>query len=160
MILWMILFLIAGMILIISEFFLPGGVLGVLGVVLILISAALGIHGHPDQALFIIFAEIIGICLCLILGYFVITRTKASRLLTQEHSLNAADGDVSAESDTSLLDQRGIVLTALRPAGTINVGNKRVDAVSDGSFIEEGASVRVIEIHGSRVVVETIDNET
>jgi membrane-bound serine protease (ClpP class) len=34
------------------------------------------------------------------------------------------------------------------------VNGKRVDAVSDGSFIDKGARVRVIEVQGARVVVE------
>jgi membrane-bound serine protease (ClpP class) len=56
----------------------------------------------------------------------------------------------------SLLNCEGTVFTALRPAGTIMVDDKRVDAVSDGTFIDAKKRVIVTEVHGSRVVVEEI----
>jgi membrane-bound serine protease (ClpP class) len=42
----------------------------------------------------------------------------------------------------------------LRPAGSIMVGNKRIDAVSNGIFIDAGKTVRVVEVEGHRVVCE------
>jgi membrane-bound serine protease (ClpP class) len=77
--------------------------------------------------------------------------------LTQKHAQLAEAGYVSAVSDASLLNHTGRVLTALRPSGTIVVDNKRVDAVSEGVFIEEGTRVRVMQVHGSRVVVEALE---
>lgn len=159
MIWWVVLFLFAGMALVFSEFFLPGAILGILGLTLIIISAALGIYAYPEYGLFIGVAEIIGAGVCLLLGYLVLTKTRASRLLTQQHVQRADAGYVSAQSDLSLLNREGIVLTALRPSGTIRVGEKRVDAVSNGVFIAEGARVRVMEVHGSRVVAEPMETE-
>jgi membrane-bound serine protease (ClpP class) len=46
------------------------------------------------------------------------------------------------------------VVTPLRPAGTVEFGTERLQAVSEGAFIEAGAVVRVIEVHGNRIVVE------
>ena len=42
------------------------------------------------------------------------------------------------------------------PAGTIRIGKERVDAVSAGSFIERDVEVRVVEVEGTRVVVEPV----
>jgi len=159
MIWWVVLFLFAGMALVFSEFFLPGAILGILGVVLVIISAALGIYAYPDYGFFIVVAEIIGMGACLLLGYLVLTKTRAAKLLTQQHVQLADAGYVSAESDLSLLDQEGTVLTALRPAGTVKVGDKRVDAVSKGVFIDEGVRVRIVEVRGSRVVAEPVETE-
>ena len=47
-------------------------------------------------------------------------------------------------------------LYILRPAGTIRIGKERVDAVSAGSFIERDVEVRVVEVEGTRVVVEPV----
>ncbi|HQM99976.1 MAG TPA: NfeD family protein, partial [Candidatus Hydrogenedentes bacterium] len=69
----------------------------------------------------------------------------------------AESGYVSAASDLGLLHREAVVLTALRPSGTINTGDKRIDAVSNGIFIEEGTRVRIVEVHGSRVVVEPVE---
>ncbi len=159
MILWVALLFAAGVLLIFAEFFVPGLVLGTIGGVLIVISALLGVYHYPDYALFIIIGETVGAGAGVILGFYMLTRTRAGSLLTLAHAQTAASGYVSAESDMSLVGAEGVVLTALRPSGTIMVGDKRVDAVSDGMFIEAKQRVKVVEVHGSRVVVESMEDE-
>lgn len=156
MILWVILFFITGLLLIFVEFFLPGLVLGTIGGLLILISTILGVYHYEDYALFIILGELIGACAGIVLGFWVLSRTRAGDFIKLRDSQKAESGYVSAESDLSLLNCEGTVLTALRPSGTIMVGDKRIDAVSDGTFIEEKKRVQVVQVHGSRVVVEEI----
>jgi membrane-bound serine protease (ClpP class) len=48
----------------------------------------------------------------------------------------------------------GQTLTALRPAGAILLGEQRLDVVTRGEFIEPQSSVRIVEVHGNRLVVE------
>ena len=48
---------------------------------------------------------------------------------------------------------RGIAVTVLRPSGKAQFGDRMVDVISDGPFIEVGRSVQVIEVNGNRVVV-------
>ncbi len=51
----------------------------------------------------------------------------------------------------------GVALSPLRPAGKIRVGDEYVDVVTDGSFVERGQQVRIVEIRGSQVVVREIE---
>lgn len=152
--LWVILFFIAGMVLIFTEFFLPGGILGAIGGLLILVSIALGYQTAGDYFLFVIVGELIGAALAIGLGFWVLTQTKASTLLALDHAQTQESGYVSAESDLSLLHQEGTALTALRPAGVMLLGKQRIDVVSDGTFLEEGTRLIVVQVQGSRVVVE------
>ena len=154
---WMLLFLVAGMALIISEFFLPGAILGGLGVLLVLISTVLGVYSYPGYGVFIVIGELVGVCICALLGFLLLTRTRAGSFLRLGHAQTAESGYVSAASDLGLLHREAVVLTALRPSGTIKSGDKRIDAVSNGIFIEEGTRVRIVEVHGSRVVVEPVE---
>ncbi len=156
---WVVLFFIAGMALVLVEFLLPGMVLGTIGAGLLILSCVLGVKAYPDYALHIIAGELIGAGLSVILGLVVLTRTRALRgTLTQSMSQQAEDGYVSVQSDLSLIGREAEVITALRPAGTIRVDNRRIDAVSDGVFIEERRLVRIREVCGSRVVVDPIEN--
>ena len=77
-------------------------------------------------------------------------------VLGDTQSANA--GWVSDLSDTSLIGATGQAFTALRPAGTIVIGGKKINAVSSGDFIDNGATVKVIEVSGNRVVVEPAAN--
>ncbi len=57
------------------------------------------------------------------------------------------------------LNREGLAWTALRPAGTAVFGDERLDVVSSGDLIERNAKIRVIEVEGSRVVVEAVPRE-
>ena len=61
----------------------------------------------------------------------------------------------SAKEDYSEhLGQTGVALTALRPAGTAMIENKRLDVVSVGDFIDADMPVRIVGVEGSKVIVE------
>ncbi|MFH0795284.1 MAG: NfeD family protein [bacterium] len=61
----------------------------------------------------------------------------------------------NAPTDRSpLVGRRGTALTELRPAGIANIDGKRVDVVTEGNFIPRGATIRVFEVSGNRVVVQ------
>ncbi len=53
----------------------------------------------------------------------------------------------------------GVAESPLRPSGKAIFGGEYIDVVTDGSFVEKGSQVRVIEISGNRIVVREIENE-
>lgn len=55
---------------------------------------------------------------------------------------------------STLIGKKGKTLTVLRPSGTITINGERVDAVSLGEFIDAGKSVSVVQVEGSKVLVE------
>ena len=54
------------------------------------------------------------------------------------------------------LDREGVALTDLKPAGFIEVDGKRLDAMSEGDYIDKGAKVKVIELRSTALVVRQI----
>jgi membrane-bound serine protease (ClpP class) len=55
-----------------------------------------------------------------------------------------------------LMGHEGVALTYLRPSGTAQFGERRIDVVTDGKFVEEGTKVRVIKVNGFVVLVEPV----
>ena len=55
------------------------------------------------------------------------------------------------------VDDRGIAVSPLRPAGKARFGDAYVDVVTEGSFVEKEAKVRIIQIRGNRVVVREVE---
>jgi membrane-bound ClpP family serine protease len=53
-----------------------------------------------------------------------------------------------------LLNQTGVTTTPLRPSGKARFGEETVQVVSDGSMIDKGVAVTVVEVRGARVMVE------
>ena len=153
MLTWVILLFVAGVILIFAEFLLPSGLSGGAGTLMILASVALGLYHFPDQAVWIIGGETFGVMFGIAMGIFALSKGMGKTLML-DTTQAVEDGYVNVETDTALIGATGETMTALRPAGTILVDGKRIDAISDGTFIDEHANVRVIEVNGNRVVVE------
>lgn len=59
-----------------------------------------------------------------------------------------------------LIDQRGVAETPLRPAGRVRFGEELIQVLTDGSPVAAGHSVKVIEVHGNRVVVAPVEDES
>ena len=55
-----------------------------------------------------------------------------------------------------LLHRTGVAITQLRPSGTAFINGKRVDVVTEGGLIEQGASIKVVAVEGLRVVVREV----
>lgn len=53
----------------------------------------------------------------------------------------------------------GVVIGTLRPAGKARFGTAVVDCVAGGEFLEKGTTVKIMEIHGNRVVVKKCDEQ-
>ena len=66
------------------------------------------------------------------------------------------DGYTSVTDKSKFLGAIGVCATDLRPAGTITIEGEPVDVVTEGSFVKQGDTVKVINVDGSRVLVRQI----
>lgn len=79
-------------------------------------------------------------------------------LVPPSESEGAAGEHSSPEASphAGLLGAIGVAATTLRPSGMVRFGDEYVDVIAEGSFVEAGARVQVIEIEGNRVVVKEV----
>lgn len=146
-----------GILCIAAEALLPTmGLLGGLGVAALLYSVILALGGDFNA----VYALLAAAVLALAVFALIVKRLPSSRLwkkvVLQDESTSAR-GYVSAEEKLGLLGREARVLTDVRPAGSILVDGVPVDVVSEGAYIEKGERVRVVAVHGSRVVVRKAD---
>ena len=72
-------------------------------------------------------------------------------------ALPGGDGNAIPEAARGVQSgMTGSAKTMLRPSGKADFGGHPVDVVTEGGFIEAGATVRVVLIEGARVVVEAV----
>ncbi|MEI6084685.1 MAG: NfeD family protein [Verrucomicrobiota bacterium] len=65
-----------------------------------------------------------------------------------------AHGYTTAKTEAAaVVGATGLAATQLRPSGMGQFGENVVDVVTEGDLIEKGASIRITEVQGSRVVV-------
>jgi membrane-bound serine protease (ClpP class) len=67
-------------------------------------------------------------------------------------TLAASHAD-SHEAEQVTIGDLGTAATFLRPAGKAQFGERAIDVVTEGDFIEKGAKVKILAIKGNRVVV-------
>jgi membrane-bound serine protease (ClpP class) len=79
-------------------------------------------------------------------------------LVMEERSFESREVSEQLGNYDHLMGQVGIANTPLRPAGKAMFGDEVLSVMSDGSMIQRGASVRVIEVHSTRVVVEPLES--
>ncbi|HBA83949.1 MAG TPA: hypothetical protein DCZ95_07650 [Verrucomicrobia bacterium] len=90
-----------------------------------------------------------------ILARFLPETTLFKRLILST-STSRSQGFEAAHSEDTLIGQEGVTLSALRPSGAALIGDRRLDVVTQGEFVEAEAVVRVTEVHGQRIVVEAV----
>jgi membrane-bound serine protease (ClpP class) len=143
------------------EFFvLPGfGVAGVIGLGLVGVSVVLAmVTGIPTggeliQSLAIIGAAVVITVAVLFAWVKHLPHSLRFRRVLLQDGLAPADGYISAPSRTDLIGKAGRALTDLRPAGVAEIADERVDVVTEGDYIGQGATVVVVRSDGYRHVV-------
>lgn len=149
-----IVLLVVGFLMIATEVFIPGMVLGILGALCLLAAVGMGYAAFGPLVGTGLFAAV-GILT--VVGFAVwmrvFTKTPIGKkiLLTKD----LASGD--AVSRPSLVGAEGKALTALRPAGTALIAGARVDVVADVGFIEAESEIAVVLHEGMRIVVQRKD---
>ncbi|WP_425542382.1 NfeD family protein [Lentibacillus halophilus] len=148
-----IVLLIIGIGLIVAEFFLPGGIAGLLGSGAIVWSLLLSGQDLSYMVMSISIAFIITFIAAMIMIKKMGMRKGFFRYLILEDQTSSEKGYVSSESRRDLIGLEGKTITPLRPAGTAVFQDERLDVVTEGGYIGKDKRVNVIRVEGVRVVV-------
>ena len=62
-------------------------------------------------------------------------------------------GTTAIDDYSGFVGMEGKTLSNLRPSGTAKIGDKRIDVVTDGEYIDKDISIRVQAVDGTRIVV-------
>ena len=85
--------------------------------------------------------------------FWLFPKTAAGRamVLKTQHTGGAARPELM-----ELEGKEGVVVSDLRPSGSVEIDERPVDVVTDGKYVEVGTKVRVVRVEGARVVVEPL----
>ena len=137
-----------GLILIYLEFFVPGGILAVLGGIAFILSCVL--FAWESNALWQTFVYIAVMVFLLFMTIrFALWKMKRKPAM---FAVDEQSGYVASSYDVSLVGKEGEALTNLRPSGHVMVEGARHQAVSESSYIKKGESVKIIGGEGARLI--------
>ena len=145
-----------GLILVVAEFFVPGGIVGIIGGVLIVGSLLFAGESFVHMAYSILIAMIIAVIGMVILMKLFGKKLHMFNRLVLKDATTTEEGYVSNANRVELIGKHGMSITPLRPAGTVVIEQERIDVVTEGSYVDTGKTVEVIKVEGSRIVVREI----
>lgn len=159
---WLIAILfILGIVLFVIELVMPGiGVAGIMGMIALIVGTVLASQVvSPSVLILIIMVLLILIATMLYWMYKSATKDgRISKLLFLNTKTGEEEGYSSAPSKKELIGLEGEAVTSLRPTGTGEFQDKKLDVVTDGEFISKGAPIKIKEVEGFRIVVEKLED--
>ncbi|MBI4834323.1 MAG: nodulation protein NfeD [Planctomycetes bacterium] len=152
----------------VEVFIIPGfGVTGIAGIILILVSLVLSMQDFtvPSSDLpwqwrifwnnlsVVIISSVSAMVIFIFIVRLIPYSPYLNRLVLKAEE-TSSEGFTSSDDYHKLIGSTGIVLSYLRPAGKIRIGEELIDVVTEGEFIEQGKPVKVIKVEGNKIIVE------
>jgi membrane-bound serine protease (ClpP class) len=159
---WLVVLLaVVGIGLIMSEIFVPGGVLGFLGLCALVASIVIAAT-HFSAAGIIATVALIAVAGvgAWLFTFRVLRKTRMARgifLSTTQQGISVLSG--TAEQYKRLIGKRGVAQSYLRPAGVADIDGERVDVVTEGEYVPAGTPIEVIELEANHLVVRAVQDE-
>ena len=144
--------LVVGAVLMFLETLLPGMITGIIGFLCLVAAVILGYQEFGLRTGNLVLG---GVVIGLALGVFGWLKFFPESRFARRFISSSATGELGV-AKPALLHCTGVAITQLRPSGAAIFSGKRVDVVTEGGLIDAGASVKVMEIEGARVVVREV----
>ena len=162
LLIWTILLLALGLALVLLEVFVPsGGVLGILSALCVVAAIALAFFQGPYVGLAVMALTLVALPAVVALGLRLWPSTAIGRriLLTIPSGDELVPDDETLQRFRRLVGKRGVAQSLMLPSGAVLIEGRSYNASAPGLAIEPGTPVRVVEVHGARIVVRPIDDE-
>ena len=150
------LLLFLGTALIFMELFVPGGVAGTIGFVLVLYAIA-GLTNSMTTFIvgLVIFIGLVSGAIYVLVK--VIPKDKIKIKLILHRQLDSESGyNSNPLQDKSLEGQRGITISVLKPSGKIKIAGDIYYVSSEDKFIEKDKQVEIVKVSGNQILVREV----
>ncbi|WP_422723717.1 NfeD family protein [Jeotgalibacillus soli] len=146
-----------GVALIIAEFYIPGGIVGIIGLIAVLASILLAGSSIVFMGIALSIALLVAVIGMVIMVKFLGKNLHLLKKFILSDSTSTESGYVSNVNRLELIGKIGVTRTPLRPSGTIVIDDEPIDAVTEGGYIDRQKNVKVVKVEGSRIVVREVD---
>lgn len=154
-----------GLVLMVSEFFIPtGGALGLTAIVATIAGVVvLWVGAGRTWGLTGTLSVLVMGPAALAYGLRVWPHTPLGRRILgtpseEDRALAAKTEAEAAEAARSMIGKEGVALTELRPVGTVEIAGRRYDAISEAFILPAGARVRVTGQDVAQIKVRRVDS--
>ncbi|MCK6257759.1 nodulation protein NfeD [Fictibacillus sp. KIGAM418] len=146
---------ILGIIFLLLEVFVPGGIVGILGLTAVIASLVMAAGSLTTIVTSIAIAIVVTIIGAFLFLKFFGYRGPLRKLVLFD-STSTEKGYVSSRQRHDLSGRIAESITPLRPSGTAELDGEYLDVVTEGSFIQKGKRIKIVKVQGSRIVVREV----
>ena len=148
-------FILAALVLVFFEVILPGGVLGVIAALCVIVATWLAFDEFGALGGIGVF---MGSCITIAVMAFVEFKLLAKTSLGKAFFLNATVTGHSNESDAdeSILGKEGTALTRLNPSGKVAIEGQSYEAYSQDGYIESGEFITVVKKDNFKLIIRKL----
>jgi len=140
----------AGLVAMFIELFIPGAVLGLIGLLAVVGSIVFAlVHGHTTAGAILAVVGVLWVPL-----FFAMWKSVVGRFFALKGDQRGFRPSTTIGED--LVGLEGEAISALRPSGVARLNDKRYDVVTRGDMLSKGARIKVIEVSGNRIVVREV----
>jgi membrane-bound ClpP family serine protease len=148
-----IILLVIGLFFIFIEFYLPGGIMAILGIITLLASIVVFAQQADSIAAVALFIWLLSIFVVLVIKY-TLQLIQKSRGNYSIYLHKDQEGYKASKFDASAIGKVGIVCSDLKPAGYIMIEGKKYQAISITGYIPQGQEVVVLRGEEESLVVK------
>jgi membrane-bound serine protease (ClpP class) len=137
-----------GLLFIYLEFYLPGGIMAVIGAMIGFAGVLLALNCSYTAGIIYALFEIA--LVAFVIKMAIRGVQKNGLCLTSDQA-----GYTSSSFDASLVGMDGEVIMDLKPSGYVLVKGIRCQALSDGEYLKKGTRIKVIDGEGAHLIVRS-----
>ena len=142
-----------GLLLIFFEFYLPGGVVGALGTLVVIASIVLFMMQYDSLIAIILYiAAVFGALFYLF--RFALWRIKTAKPEHSVYSASHQEGYIASTYDKTAIGKLGVVQSDLKPGGYIIIEGRKHYAISQSGYLTKGSTVVVTGGQGESLTVK------
>lgn len=160
--LWAIVLLVVGLGLAVVELFIPSaGMLGILAFTALIASIVMAFFDGAGTGVAFMAAIVFAVPICISLAIKVWPHTRMGKrvLLPVPTTDEVVPDDDERRWLRSLVGMRAVAKSKMLPSGVITCNGRTIDATTEGMAVEPGQVLRIVAVHGTRVIVRPLDEE-
>ncbi len=137
------------------EIIIPGGILGVIGVVFLLIAYGYAYATFAAPGLIItIICSLVASVVIIYIELKIFPETKLGKIFILKNSNK--ETSMKQQADDTIVGKTGVVLTTMSPSGLVEINGKQYESFSQSGLLEEGTEVEVASQDNFRLIVRKL----
>lgn len=147
--------IVAALVLVFFEVILPGGILGLIAGICIIVAAwVAGAEYGAGGAILTLLASALAVGLLVYIEFKVIARTSLGNAFFLKSSVTGHSN--RAQAEPSVVGQEGVAITRLNPSGKVAISGETYQAHSQDGYIEVDTAIRVVDQDNFKLIIKKL----